>query len=97
MLRFQRSLVPTIGRFPEAVTFAKQISTYVNGKYKIDVHVYARSDGTLYWITDYDDYNAFGKVRAQIVSDTEYWGMVKKAENLFVEGTLEDIVLTPIE
>ncbi len=97
MVRFQRSVVPTIGKFPEAVEFAKQITNYIKGKYKTDTSVYTRSDGTLYWITNYEDFDAFGRIRTQIVTDKEYWSMVKKASNLFVEGSVEDILLTPIE
>ena len=97
MVRFQRSLVPMIGKFPEAVEFAKQITNYVKGKYKTDTRVYTQSDGTLYWITNYEDFDAFGRIRTQIVTDKEYWSMVEKASNLFVEGSVEDILLTPID
>ena len=97
MVRFQRSVVTTVGRFPEAVVFAKQISSYMKDKYEVDIRVFAKSDGTLFWITDYADYAALGRIRTQLLSDTEYWGMIKKAANLFVESSVEDIILNPIE
>jgi len=82
--------------FPEAVKFAKEIAGYVKDKFQIEVHIYADSLGTIYWISDYADYAAYGKARAQAASDEKYWALIKKAAGLFIEGTVQDRVISSL-
>jgi hypothetical protein len=96
MVRFQRSLQAVVGKFPQAVSFAIEITEYVNKRYQTDLKVFTDSKGCIFWITDYPDYATFGEVRSQITKDQGYWEIVAKAEGVFIDESLHDTVMTPI-
>jgi len=96
MVRFMRSAMPVIGRFPEAMAFANEIADYVRGTHEIDLKLFVESDGTIYWITDYPDYETFASKRAGITADAGYWEIIAKAEGLLLDGSLQDTVLTAV-
>jgi len=95
MVRNVKSADPKLGMFPEAAQWAKEIAAYVKDKFQVEIQLFADSLGTIYWVSDYADYAAYGTVRSQIVSDEGYWEMIKKARDLFVEGSVKDMVVTP--
>jgi len=97
MVRLIRSLETRVGLFPQAVAFAKEIAGYVRKQYGLDLKLFTDSKGVVYWITDYKDYAHFGEVRTRIIADKDYWEIVAKAEDLFVEGSLVDEVITLID
>ena len=96
MVRFMRSAIAVIGRFPDAMAFANEIADYVRGTYGVDLKVYVESDGTIYWISDYPDFETFGSTRAAITADAGYWEIIAKAEGLLLDGSLQDTVLTAL-
>ena len=97
MVRLIRSAEPKIGLFPQSVTFAKKITAYVKKTYKVDIKAYANSEGVIFWIVDYKDYAEYDRARSRIASDKKYWQIVSTAKNLFVEGSLCDEIVTPID
>ena len=97
MVRLIRSAEPKIGMFPQSVAFAKKITAHVKKAYKVDIKVFANSEGVLFWIVDYKDYSDYGKARSKLASDKKYWQIVSTAKNLFVEGSLCDEIVTPID
>lgn len=96
MVRFMRSAMTVIGRAPEAMAFAKEIGAYVCDNYEVDLKVFMESDGTLYWITDYPDYETFASKRTAITMDAGYWEIIAKAEGLLLDGSVTDTVLTAL-
>jgi hypothetical protein len=97
MVRFQRRALPKIGRFPQAVQWAKGLAGIVTGKYDVKVQVFTESSGAIYWMIDYADYEAYGKVRKGISKDSEYWGHLGRASDVFIEGSIQDTVLELID
>jgi hypothetical protein len=97
MVRFIRSAVPVIGHHPDAIAFGKEITEYVRATYGVNTQLFVDSEGTLYWITDYKDYAAFGEVRNAITTDPGYWKIVNKAEGLLLDGTIADTVINSID
>jgi hypothetical protein len=97
MVRFIRSAVPVIGHHPDAIAFGKEITEYVRAKYGTDTQLFVDSEGTLYWITDYQDHAAFGEVRTAIVSDPGYWEIVNRAKGLLLDGTIADTVINSVD
>jgi hypothetical protein len=97
MVRLIRSAEAKIGMFPQSVAFAKKIAAYVKKAYKVDIKVYANSKGVLFWIVDYKDYSDYDRARAMLASDKKYWQIVSTAKNLFVEGSLCDELVSPID
>jgi len=86
-----------VGQYPKCVAFAREIAEYVRKQYGLDLKLYIDSKGVIFWITDYRDYAHFGEVRTRISTDQGYWKIVSKAEDLFVEGSLVDDVVTSID
>lgn len=96
MIRFIRSAVVSIGMMSHALEFARNISQHMLDKHGQKVDVYMESAGILYWISDYADFEAYGRVRAGIAADKEYWQLIEDAADCFVDGTIQDIVLSKI-
>lgn len=96
MVRFMRSALAVIGKAPEAMAFAKEIGDYVRDTFDVDIKVFMESDGTLYWITDYPDFETYGSKRAAITADAGYWAIIAKAEGLLLDGSVQDTVLTAL-
>ncbi len=96
MVRMIRSAVPKYTDVQQALQAAKAIAAYVKEKYGADIHVFADSAATIYWISDYADYAAFGNARVQILSDKTYWDMAAKVAEHLTEGTLHDKILNSL-
>ena len=99
MVRFQRSARIAGGKGPEGIQWAKEVAEYINNKYQtqIGVHVELFGDvGTVYWITDYEDLAAVDRVNKQLQSDEGFQGMVKKAPDLFIEGSVKDVLMESV-
>jgi len=96
MVRFMRSAMTVIGRAPEAMAFAKEVTAYVRDNFDVDLKVFMESDGTLYWITDYPDFETFASKRTAITADAGYWEIIAKAEGLLLDGSVQDTILTAL-
>ena len=97
MVRFTRTAVAAIGMFPEAIEFAKEISAYMRANFGTNTKVFADTEGSIYWITDYADFSEFGRIRAAVTSDEGYWARIKKAQDLFLDGSVQDTVITSVD
>jgi hypothetical protein len=97
MVRLIRSMESKIDVFPQSVAFAKEIAAYVKKAYKVDIKVYANSKGVLFWIADYKDYAEYDNVRSKVVSDKKYWEIISTAKDLFIEGSLCDEIVSPVD
>lgn len=96
MIRFQRSIRVARGKNFEAEKWAKEVSDYVNSKHpnhKVQPFSSRFGElGVLSWFVDFDDLAALDKFQQALGSDQEYWDLVGKAVDLFVEGTTYDSV-----
>ena len=97
MIRFQRSAMPRIGKQAQAITWAKVFAEFVTEHYGVAVQIFVESTGKIHWITDYPSYEAYGKVRMQIVTDRDYWGTIGRSADLFIEGSMDDVVLQLVD
>ena len=97
MIRFQRSTRIAQGKDPEAIAWAKEITTFLNGKYsEAKVQVFSHRFGvidTLAWQVDFDSLASLEKYQKTLNGDEEYWALVGKTSGFFVEGSLFDTVL----
>ena len=80
-----------------AVEPARAFAVFMKERYDVDVQVYAESSGRIHWYLDYPTWEAFGKVRQGTAKDTDYWGQIGRAADIFVGGTMEDTVLNRVE
>lgn len=97
MVRFQRQALPKFGKFPQAIQWAKVFAEYMTKNHAVNFRIFVESNGAIHWIADYPDYDALGRVRTKILSDSEYWGHISRASDLFVEGSINDSVMNLVE
>ena len=100
MVRFQRVAQ---GSRAQAVLWAQEIATYLNGKFPGNpVQVYVERYGDLskvYWVSDWDDIAALEARNTEIQTDAEFLARVAKAQQdeLFLPGSIHDTLLVPAE
>ena len=97
MYRYQRIGRVKNDKKSEAITWAKEIAEYINTKCsQVSVQVYAEVFGDLhiiYWHADYKDLATIEIVLAQFMGDQEYWTLVNKGMEFFIEGSFRDTLL----
>ncbi|HLE29969.1 MAG TPA: DUF6039 family protein [Anaerolineales bacterium] len=100
MYRFQRTARARGGKAMEAVQFAKEVAGYINTKYApVSLQVYTELFGdvnTIYWYAEYKDLASLETIIGQLNADQEYWAILGKAADLFVEGSLHDTLMMSI-
>ena len=96
MIRWQRSIRSAGARNLEAVQWAKEVTDYVNGKqpnYKLQAFSSRFGDvNMLVWQVDFEDLATLDKYQQFFGTDPDYWELIKKATDLFIEGTTNDTV-----
>ena len=100
MYRFQRTARARGGKAMEAVQFAKEVAGYIKTKYApVSLQVYTELFGdvnTIYWYAEYKDLASLETIIGQLNADQEYWAILGKAADLFVEGSLHDTLMMSI-
>jgi hypothetical protein len=96
MIRFQRSTRSAPNKDLEAIVWAKEITTFLNGKYpEAHVHIFAHRFGiidTLAWQVDFDSLASLDKYQKTLNADEEYFALVNKSTGLFMGNSLVDTV-----
>ena len=69
MIRFQRTGTPRFGKTPQAVKWAKALAGHIARTYAVPVQVFTESDGTVHWMIDYPDYQAYGRETTTAASE----------------------------
>lgn len=96
MIRFQRSLRIAPNKDLEAITWSKEITTFLNGKYsETTVQVFSQRFGvidTIAWQLDLDSLASLDKYQKTLNADEEYLARVNQTVGLFMEGSLFDTV-----
>lgn len=101
MVRFQRASRVSGGKFPEALKWAHEIAEYLNGRTprptKIQVFIERFSAvGTICWVGDYESVAALESFQNELLSDEEYWTIVRRGADLFIEGSTKDTLMTSV-
>lgn len=83
-----------------AMDWAKSAAKYVDGKFgytKVEcgVEVYGRS-GSFYWIGRQESLESLGRGASEAQTDPGYQQLLQKGADLFVPGSLHDIVIVGI-
>ncbi len=100
MIRWIRTAQMVTGKAMPAIAWSKEIAEFVKkyeGLSSIDVFIDAFGDvGTIRWICDYQDLATLEKINKQIMVDQEYWQRLEKAQGLFIEGKVHDVVMSSL-
>jgi leucine carboxyl methyltransferase len=88
------------GKTSEAIRFAEEVTKYLDTKYpERSGYVYMEESGTattIHWFGDYESLDAIKRIQSEILSDKQYLALLKKAQGLFVQGSVRDTLLTSI-
>lgn len=97
MIRFQRTIRPRNGKTREAIAWAKEIADYLNTRYEVGrVEVYTQRFGrvgAIYWVVDVADMPALETFASYLQQDSGYHNLLNKGNFLYVDGSVEDLVL----
>jgi hypothetical protein len=100
MIRFQRSGKVKNGKLQDGMRFAKEVSEYINAKYApISVQAFSELFGdmaTIHWHVDYDDLAALESIHTKLLADQEYWAIVNKGTDCYIDGSFQDSLISSI-
>lgn len=96
----RRADVNGLERQQKAVEWAKSIGQYVDGRFGLSnvecgVEIYG-SSGRIYWIGRVSNLESLGKGAEQALTDQGYQQMLQTGADLFVPGSVQDIVIVGI-
>ncbi len=98
MFRSQMSGQAKSDKLDEAIQFAKEVTEYINSKYApLSIQAYSGivdDDNTIYWYSDYKDLSTIESFRAKLRSDQEYWALVFKGLDCFVERSFHETLMS---
>ena len=97
MIRWMRTAQVAQGKQMRAMLFTKEMAEYA-AKYDGVSACTACMDAfgqmmTVRWMIDYEDLASLEKVTAQVMADQEYWKRIEKNGDLFVQGSVQDVVM----
>jgi len=101
MVRWIRTArIASSSKFGKALDFAQK-SKLLSAKFpeakKIEVFLDAFGNTTqMRWSIDYPDLATLEKVQQKILTDADYWKFLAEYEDAFVQGSIDDVVLTEI-
>ncbi|MGD8404967.1 MAG: hypothetical protein PVJ21_15000 [Anaerolineales bacterium] len=94
MIRWQRSIRARVGKGLEAVQWAKEVTDYVNSKQPDhEAQAFSSTFGDinlLVWHVDFEDLAALDKFSKFFETDQGYLELVRKAADLFIDGSVYD-------
>ncbi len=100
MIRFQRTAVARGFNILKAIQWSKEVTEFINKKHtqgKLQVFTGRFGPyGTIYWSADFDDLASLDRWQQAIRADQEYWALMSKADELFIEGRGFDVVMTSV-
>jgi len=96
MIRFHRSIRSSRNNGANAIAWSKELTDYLNGKYagtKVQVFAHRFGDvSTIVWEADFDTLANLDDYQHTLNGNEEYWAIVAKSADLFVEGSVYDTV-----
>lgn len=95
MVRFQRTM--KVRRGKQSTQWAKELVDYTNAVHGKPVIQLFRSRfgnvATMYWIADFEDLPSLEDWQKRLGADPGYRALIKKAFDIVIDGTVEDIIL----
>jgi hypothetical protein len=96
MYRFIRSAtIKTFADLPAALKFASEVTSYMNKSHSVNMkfgfEVYG--EHRIHWHFDSESPDKIRDINSKIIKDHEYWGIIKKSEDIFVDGSQKDMLL----
>jgi hypothetical protein len=100
MLRFERIGRLRNGRNPEGIMWAKEITEYLKANYsQASFQTYMEVFGDVHaicWHADLKDFAAWDGFLAKLMTDQQYWTIVKKGMEFFIDGSFKDRLMSMV-
>ena len=100
MIRYIRSARSMHGRGGEAIKWANEVTDYISAQYKeVKLSVFTARFGSMnniYWYADVADLATLDRWQKQIGTDQGYRNLRRKAVDLFVQDSVQDMVLSSV-
>lgn len=93
MFRFIRTATArTAASLPAAIKFGTEVTDYLNKRYSINMKFGVEQYGgaCLYWQFDSDSVDKMQHLNAELMGDGDYIKMLDKTKDLWVEGSMQD-------
>ena len=100
MIRYMRSARSIHGKGGEAIQWANEVTDYINTQFaEVQLSVFTSRFGpmnNIYWYADAEDLTALDRWQKQIGADRGYRELRRKAVDLFVQDSVQDMVLSSV-
>jgi hypothetical protein len=100
MFQFIRNATPRNGAsIPVALRFAAEVTGYLNKTYGTHLRFGIRIFGKpqLFWEMETESVDKLTALNAKLMQDREYAKMLENADDLFVDGSLEDTIVSFVD
>lgn len=96
MIRFLRKAQLKNGAYvPAATAFSMELTGYMRKEYDIDIKfgIEMFGDTAIHWQLDVPDLAALEELNGKLMKNKDYWDMLEKAKEFWVDGSLKDVVV----
>ncbi|HEX7375107.1 MAG TPA: hypothetical protein VF277_09035 [Steroidobacteraceae bacterium] len=93
MYRFERKItVRNVADMPAAMQFASDVTDYLNKNYGLQMKYGAEGfdKHRVHWFYDFDSADKSAALGTKLLQDQQYVGLLNKAKDLWLDGSLED-------
>src|SRR5579872_4843 len=97
MFRFERSgTVKHIDDLPAARKFAAEVTSYLNKRYdlKLKTGVEMFGEPSVHWYYDFESLDKQAELNTTLLQDRDYLAMVNNTDNIWIEGSLKDRIVS---
>ncbi len=95
MYRFERcATVKTAGDLPVALSFASEVTNYLNKRHSLNMKCGAEMFGgaSIHWYFDAESLDKITDVNSALLKDRDYLGMLDKVKGVWAEGSMTDTI-----
>lgn len=95
MIIFVRTASVMPGKMGEAMAAAREIAAYVSKKFGVTLEVMLPVGGNpnrIAWRSEYSGLGDLEETFNQTITDADYGALVAKIANLFIAGSVEDVI-----
>ena len=93
--RFNRTLMPAVGKAAMAKDFAARITDHLNDTLGMTMEwgVQVFGEGRIVWTAEYPTLAAYEQDLEKLTVDATYWELSQEAKGIFVDGSLKDTLV----
>lgn len=97
MYRFIRTATPrNAASVPEAIQFGAQVTAHINKTYGLNMKagIEMFGGGRIHWHYEAESLDRMTALNGKLMADTAYWALLEKYKHVWVEGSMQDAVVS---